>query len=731
MSMNYTFDELEAQGLTGSFNVKPLWKVIEENPGNKEVIHKWLITEWDYLRDTNKDRIQEQNKNFEIYKGSYSEKVIKSSDREINFEKRQLQRKIVVNHIYDFVEQKVARISRYKPNVVFSPKDDEFQDKVSCKLLKHYWDHVKKITDFQTTVRKAKRLSLIAGFCPVFIGWNKKAGGIHKGYDLLKKRGVKSLDVNGKKFDLSKPMMVGEVEIKVLDPRKVYYQKTVNQFLDPNYVFIYELRHVDELKKEHPEVADKIKQDADITLYYGEKKNEMVNHALVMTMYHKRTEFMPEGYMATFVRGGLLEEGPLPYTKFDELPIVMLSDICSYDEQYPFSFIRNTKVLNAQINNLTTIGVRNLKLVGNPKWFVPAGSIKLESLNNDISIVQYAGNNPPQLAQANPTPPELYMFRKELKEDMQVVGNVPGVDRGEPPPGIKAGVALKFLNEQANERENDSIANFNSFILQCADRVIKVAAQYYDPSDDRTIKILGSNDEWMVKKIDPEVLATPYDVTMQNASYLYESKAQVTQDVLDLNQAFPGIMPREQVLDIMDYGQSDKFMDVATAAVKSAEAENDQCIYEGIISDPTEFEQQIQHWTMHTAAMQQYSFNHGKVPEANKTKLKKHVLAHEYLMWRIAEKNPNYMQQIMSLPQFPMFWTPPPPVPMAPPPPTPDEVQAGEAHQMDMALKGQQLAQNAQPAEAAPLESEINSEGQPIAELPPTENQINSQGVGQ
>ena len=78
------------------------------------------------------------------------------------------------------------------------------------------------------------------------------------------------------------------------------------------------------------------------------------------------------------------------------------------------------------------------------------------------------------LGQANPTPPELFKFRGELKEEFQQISGVFGVSRGEPPPGIKAGVALQFLNEQEQERFNEHILKWNDFIRRIAIKTISV-----------------------------------------------------------------------------------------------------------------------------------------------------------------------------------------------------------------------------------------------------------------
>jgi hypothetical protein len=45
--------------------------------------------------------------------------------------------------------------------------------------------------------------------------------------------------------------------------------------------------------------------------------------------------------------------------------------------------------------------------------------------------------------------------------------------------------------------------------------------------------------------------------------------------LLDLNERFPNQFGAEQVIDMLDLAQSDKFIDGATVSVRAAEAENE------------------------------------------------------------------------------------------------------------------------------------------------------------
>ena len=111
----------------------------------------------------------------------------------------------------------------------------------------------------------------------------------------------------------------------------------------------------------------------------------------------------------------------------------------------------------------------------------------------------------------------------------------------------------------------------------------------------------------------------------------------------------------EQVADMLDFGQSDKWYDEATAAVRAAEREN-EAIMEGDAREPEIYEYHLQHWRVHVTEIQKPGFYN--LPKDVQERLKDHVLGHEMHMMTISKKNPTYLERLQVLPQFPLFFTP-------------------------------------------------------------------------
>jgi len=633
----YSFDELE--GITsGASNSKPIWKIDINN--DRELL-SWLNNEVSYLLDDSQERIDEIRYHFDLYKGyvwDRSKKAAEYYETEPN-KKSRYQKKINVNQLYDLTEQLVARTARYKPAVQVLPQSNEWRDRESARVAKAWIDYMTYKERLDQVILSVVRIAKIAGECYLAIEWDEDKGDIHEAARVL-----------------GENRAIGDVSFRLVYPDNIFYEKQ-DQFCKSNYVFEREYRLTDELKALYPHVGN-IGSDARCEIY--DRRTGVIsnvrNHNTVWTFTHRRTKFLPNGLRIKFIQNNILEKGPLNY-RHGELCYERLYDIEIPGEQYAKSFYVHTRNLAGNYSNLTTMIIKNHKLVASPKWMVPLGSINVSDLTNDIGIVTYKGAQPPQLVQSNPTPHEVFTFRQNLKEDLQLIAGVFGQSRGDPPTGITASVALQFLEEQENSRMNAWISQYNDFIRRIFSKAISVAAQYYDESDNRTLKLLGRGNEYVVKKLDVSLLNNNFDIKIQNSTALPDSKAARIQSLMDIKKSFPAILSDEYVADLLDIGGVDSFYSKGLSALRAAELENEEIIYEGRLIDPQEYEDHLKHWNAHVLRIQASDFKN-TVPVDKQNLMFNHIRAHEFLMHEKAQKSISYMKTLEGLPQWPIFYEP-------------------------------------------------------------------------
>jgi hypothetical protein len=689
------FDDLET-GAHSHAPKDPIWSMDLDDPANEKDILAWLLGELEYLQSKSKDRIDRQRRNLALYKGiQYDTQDTRHDRRDIGASRSNVMKKIVANHLFDLAKNRASRLIKYKPAVAILPTNDEFSDKISAKMTKSLLDHIWYEEHFEDEVSlQCATWAMVMGEVFLFPDWDPQAGDLNPAYKKAKatadqeNRKVPLLDENGKQKEddqgnpiwIDRPIKTGDVKYRIPLPCQVLVERATS-WAKANYTIEIETMHVDEARVLYPEAASKIVADEDTQIYDYELMQLRTprNEVTIYKFMHRRCNFLESGRSIVFTRKEILDNKEFPFTHYDKA-CVRFTDIDFPGEIHGYSFFEIIKGLTGTYNNLTNMILQNQIMVSRPKWMMPVGAAKLDQLGNDITIVQYKGPTAPQLVQSNPTPAEVFNFRQELKEEFQQIAGISGVSRGEPPPGIKAGVALQFLSEQESERFNELVLKWNTFIKQTAIMTLAVAGDYYDASDERMIRVLGRNNQWMTEFFDVAHLSKDYDVRIQNASALPTSKAARTQTLLDLSERYPNELPGAQVLDLLDLGQSEKFIDIITESIRSAEAENEKLLQideaEAAKFEPADYEDHIQHWKIHVRQTQSYSFKNMTPPDKQQN-LKDHILITEMMIYNKMQTSPQFAEAVASDPAlrlFPVFFVPgnfPPPAaePPAPEPP--------------------------------------------------------------
>ena len=655
MSSYVSFDELDSAG--SQSDKKPFFAL---DLSNEDTVLNWLKEEMRAIKTMNETRMQKVRNNYLRYKGyQYLNSVY--YPRDVLETQRKYTPQMVLPLISDAVDEKVARLMEFKPNVVVIPVHDEAQDKTDAKVAKRFIDHVDYVQKLDDKFRQVLTSSKIAGESFAWIRWNPDLGEPLKEVSVLNKSTASNENPNPMEL-----LRQGDIEVVRKSAEYVLYQRA-ESWEKVDYCFIIELDYVEALKLDYPDKADKIREDSDMRVFNYDKFDEETLSGMCRKVYfyHKKTKYLPQGFEAVFTSSALLKAGPLSY-QHGELPIERLVDIQNGLELPGQSFIDKVKTIASQINNSLNSVVKMMMLAGYVKWFVEGGSVDDQALNNDISIVKIKpGSKPPVLAQANPVGANQWQFIEKLQEWFYQFAKSNLVVRGEPPPGVTAYVALQYLSESESRRINTEVQQFNQFVRGVYEKALKVAGQFYKPDEPRTMMIMGNDNRWETFPLDVKTLTKPYSIMIQNTSGLSDSKAARTQQLIDLNAAFPNTLPQEQVLEMVGLGQGEKFIDIGSAAAKSAEAENEWIMDGQGQVEPMEGEDHLTHYRIHVQAIQPLGFKQKAPPEIQE-QMKLHIAATEYMLIDKAAQNPALAQALSTLPYFPMF-AELPPVPPVPP----------------------------------------------------------------
>lgn len=708
------FDDLslgQAEGLKQP--IKPLYTV---DLKNEDQVKRWLKNAYDVLIEEAKPRWDEMKENFKMYKGALLNKARSSSNQRTLNEQDALQQrikdqKLYVNLLYDVTEQRVSKLMRFKPAVSVLPANSEHEDRIAASVAKSVLDTIWYENNIDEVIREVERGAAISGEWYVAAVWNPDKGDLHPDYVKMRDSGepvvIKTEGEGGEeRIEVKTPIRVGDVDYDIKPAWRMLNERK-DRYEDCDWQICIEYKDVDMLKQQFPDKAHKIKEvNNEISGYDDEQLKElrMRNQTLVLKLYHRRSKLIPEGAYIMATLDCILVVDKLPFN-FDGLPYLRLTDIDVPNELNGVSFYRNVKGLQFQHYNLSSMIIANQRLTAYPKWMVPEGTVNPASLGNDRSIVQYRGPQAPRLEQANPTPGEVFNFREKLAEEIRILSGGTPQERGQPPAGVTAAVALQFLAEQEAERYNTSIAKHNDLIKQLAQRTLAVAGDNYDPSDGRMLRIMGKNNKYDVRFFDVANLSRPYDVRLANSSSLPDSKSAKIQTIIDLNKEFQGLFAPEQIIDILDLGDTSKFNDLAASAIRSAESIYEDLVQGRAVAEPEPYENLILQWQTLISAMQDRDFKEQVLPERREAVID-YVRALEMLMWDKSLQNQMFAQKLQTLELYPVaFIIPVPGEPALP---------MGGPEEAAMAAEMGQMAEGLPPGDVMPEE----------AMLPPLENQM-------
>lgn len=668
--MQYSFDELEHLSRMNAKDQKPIWTLpFDRSPESDEEVLKWLRIMMENAKLRNQPRVRSWRDNVALYKGiHYRTMEVRNQDFRRDMGDRTIRNpKIVVNHVYNMVETKVAKMSRFRPAVAVLPTNDEWADKCNTKTVKLLVDNRWYEVDIDAFFREGQRVCYIYGTAFLKVVWNPDEGPLHPYAKELTNQGVplQALtqvgetvkDREGKEVMIERAPRIGDVGYSVITPEFIYFEEKY-RWQDVNYLTEITFQPVEEVRADYPELQDKINvcKEFKFDLDTFEERSPLTE-AQVRETWVKPNKYLPTGKRIKWTEDTILEIEDYPY-EHGELPYIPWNDIDVPNECLGRSFIGNIRQLQRHFNNLASGVARNHGLASAPKWVMPAGACRIADLGNDATVIEYKGPIAPRLESMNPTGIEVFNYMKELRQMIMEGSEVQGISMGQPPAGIRAGVALQFMDEQEQERQNNGVAKRNAAIRKVFKASAALMRQYYADEDGRMIRILGKDNSYLLKQFKKADLTEAYDVRMQNSSSLPDSKASKVQTILDLKMGFPTLLKDEQVIEMLDLGTSDAFVDRATVATKSAESENAAMLNGEQVVEPKPWEDLVIHYDIHLKALQERAFKE-EVPSEYQKALVEHIQATEYLMTEKAKRNALFAQKlIMTFPQFPIFFTP-------------------------------------------------------------------------
>lgn len=648
--------------------IKPLWTIKFEE---EQDLLDWFKTTTETIGNRHRETVNQDNIRRDFYMGLQSLSVGRDGiPRDRDNKPIEKFARVTINQCYEFVEQWVSKLARFTPAIAIIPPNQEYNDRIAARLSKDFIDYLFYVNDMDMLLEQAARNSRIDGETFMFVDYNKAKGDLHPDFQAANSLGIRVPLVNaagepvlneqGEQIFIDKAQRIGDVDYRVVQRKYVLKEPKV-KWKDVNWVIEIDTCDIDELKAQYPDRVDEIEKRSSIGAQFLDtfSADTDMNEVLVFQIYHRSTEFLDHGRYIKLLQDVVLENTTLrEKCGHDELPCARLTNIDVPGICDGFSFLDQIMLLQVMYNNFASIMYTNAALGAHIYWMVPgSANVDLKKLKSGASVISYAGGIPPRIEQFKTMGPELFQGLDFITNAMQRISRIHGISRDNPPTGVEAGIALAFFEEQENQSQNTDIKKYNAFIKKIARLSLATAGAFYKAEDGRTMRIVGKNNQFSIKALDVAKLGGPYDIRVQRSTALSESKAGRLSQILALEGRFPGMLPREQILDMLDLANDQQFYDLTTVSVQAAEYENEQ-MAEGIEVEPAlEYEDHLIHLEALLKYMQTSSFKQDMPPE-RKTLFALHGMSHEFFI-HSKMINPIYAAKVTQMfPGFPFFSIP-------------------------------------------------------------------------
>jgi ribonuclease HI len=625
---------------------------------NKKEFKEWFEATLKQLERYWYDYICEATEHLNWYRGdAHGHRIPRISNQDGRRENKTLRRNLPItfNHAHDLVEQRVNRLARFKPTFEVLPTHPEPADEQNARLMKLILKQLSRRNRLELLLQRNDRLNAIMGSSYVVTEWDQRLG--------------PWIDPKNKKRGKE-----GDVRYCLQDPRNVFLWPARKYEDSPMLIEIFDVLHKDEAKKKYK--VEPPSKMGDSGMYVSNELSTMrpilSENVIVYRLLYKPDELMPEGLALLCYQDGTIikihtkkdkknrEKIAYPYSH-GQFPHERLVDIELTETLQPFASFHNLIAPQKHHDRILGLKLRNLYLLSHPKILMQAGTCKVSSWANTPLFVEYNGNVKPEVVAFGTSHPEVDATLATIRAQMEQLFGVQGVSRGAPPPGTRSGVQLLFFEEQEQQRASIDIIKKNEFIRRIKQKAAAEVGDHYPTSSrQRLVQEVGKNNEPILRAIKTNALSGDVEIEIQNATAFSDSKAVRNQQVLDFVERIPDLWTREQLVDILELGHSEKAMDIKTAALRKAEWEQQEIRLGNDIPEPGRHEDILVHLQTHYIDVQSIGFS--RLPADSQQKMYEHIEVTEGLAEELAEINETFRSQLTALRQYPMFYEKTPPV---------------------------------------------------------------------
>lgn len=464
-----------------------------------------------------------------------------------------------VNHVRNLAQHMYVMTTSSRPSMEARAANGDYKTSAQVTLANGLLDYYMREKRLERYINKAVELAVVLGAGYVKLEWDSTAG-----------KTVEEDEETGEKIH------EGDLKFTNLSPFDVVFDVN-REDNNHDWILIRTYKNKFDLAAMYPEYEDKIlsldtKSSKDRYSLQVFRKVES-DDVEVWTMYHKKTESMPQGRELIFLSEDIiLYDMALPYRR---IPVFRMSPNEILGTAFGYSNLFDLLPLQEGINHLYSSIMSNNIAFATQNLFVRSGAnIDVTNLGGGLNIIQ--GTEKPEPLNLLGTSPETFSFLSILEGKMEQLSGINSVTRGTPDPAqnLRSGNSLALVQSMAIQFQSGLQNQYVQLVEDLGVALLEILQDY--ATAPRVASIVGINNKQYLVQFKGTDIDQINRVIVDVANPLSRTTAGRVQMAEQLMQMKPEEFSIQQYAQVINTGRLDGMMESPVDQSNLIQAENER-----------------------------------------------------------------------------------------------------------------------------------------------------------
>lgn len=449
-----------------------------------------------------------------------------------------------VNHIRNLAQHMYVMTTSSRPSMEARAANTDYKSSAQVTLANGLLDYYMREKRLERYINKAVELSIVLGSGYVKVEWDATTGNV-----------VEEDEETGEKI------YEGDIKFTNVSPFDVVFDVN-REDNDHDWILIRTYKNKFDLAAKYADLEDKIlaldtkdEKDKYSSQIFRKVESDQVE---VWTMYHKKSDAMPEGRELVFLSEDVvLHDQPLPYRR---IPVFRMSPNEILGTAFGYSNLFDLLPLQEGINHLYSAIMSNNIAFATQNLFVRTGAnIDITNLGGGLNIIQ--GLEKPEVLNLLGTSQETYSFLSILEGKMEQLSGINSVTRGTPDPAqnLRSGNSLALVQSMAIQFQSGLQNQYVQLIEDLGVAVLEILQDY--ATAPRVASIIGVNNSQYLVEFKGSDIKDINRVIVDVGNPLARTTAGRVQMAEQLMQMKPDEFSIQQYAQVINTGRIDGMME--------------------------------------------------------------------------------------------------------------------------------------------------------------------------